>query len=352
MSRTRTETRAPIRDGEGTSGNTPTFEDQIRSYRNIQRVKHQAGRKLKQLRGQHSRSLESRIDPDAQLQISRRRRSDMVPAEVLYDAQRDNPLHRVYQHYSERRIRVTEEGEQEDLRFITEQSYNTLRREGFQHIHLGLMMVRVHGLHVRHAGTQVLVVLRDTRWPDERQVIGTMEVDMSTGTQLVYVVPDMMMSVEDFYEHVQLAVQTRGYEGWQGESNLIVTTALVGRLTNTSYASFRYNVQNVAEHLATNGIQAIPGQPRTIEQLKGERWELKTTRVVRAQTPTPPPSPSPTPTPTPHTNTTHHPPTCLLACSTAPRKSSSRWITSSVARAPSKTVFPSFLSNRSTADSA
>ncbi|GKB74069.1 hypothetical protein Tco_0935481, partial [Tanacetum coccineum] len=71
-------------------------------------------------------------------------------------------------------------------------------------------MIRLHALHRRSAGTNALVVLRDTRWEDSRQIIATMEVDLSAGTQLVYTFPDMILSVNDFHNHVEVAIQTHG----------------------------------------------------------------------------------------------------------------------------------------------
>ncbi|XP_074576333.1 uncharacterized protein LOC141832867 [Curcuma longa] len=58
-----------------------------------------------------------------------------------------------------------------------------------QLIHLGLVMIRVHALHHRNAGVNALVVLRDTRWTDDRSIIGTMEVDLSGGIHAVSAAP-------------------------------------------------------------------------------------------------------------------------------------------------------------------
>ncbi|GKD14268.1 hypothetical protein Tco_1198675 [Tanacetum coccineum] len=103
-----------------------------------------------------------------------------------------------------------------------------------------------------------------------------MEVDLSTGTQLVYTFPDMIVSVNDFHNHIEVAIQTHGYDTWQGgESNLLITMALTGRLSNTSYMGFQYSVENVVDHLTTTSITAIPGERRSIEELEGMRWHLK-----------------------------------------------------------------------------
>ncbi|GKA99762.1 hypothetical protein Tco_0827756, partial [Tanacetum coccineum] len=222
-----------------------------------------------------NRTLETAVDPERQLEISRERRANLVPAEVLYSNNRSTARHRVYEHYSEQRILCVGEN-QINLRLCNEESYENLRNSGLQHIHLGIFMIRLHALHRRSAGTNALVVLRDTRWEDSRQIIATMEVDLSAGTQLVYTFPDMILSVNDFHNHVEVAIQTHGYDTWQGgESNLLITMALTGRLSNTSYMGFQYSVENVVDHLTTTGITAIPGERRSIEELEGMSWHLK-----------------------------------------------------------------------------
>nr|GEY77865.1 TPA: orf y [Tanacetum cinerariifolium] len=97
-----------------------------------------------------------------------------------------------------------------------------------------------------------------------------------SGTQLVYTFPDMILSVNDFHNHVEVAIQTHGYDTWQGgESNLLITMALTGRLSNTSYMGFQYSVENVVDHLTTNGITTILGERRSIDELEGMSWNLK-----------------------------------------------------------------------------
>ncbi|GJY94965.1 hypothetical protein Tco_0511326 [Tanacetum coccineum] len=215
------------------------------------------------------------IDPERQLEISRESGANLIPAEVLYLNNRSTARHRVHEHYSEQRILCVGEN-QINLRLCNEESYESLRNSGLQHIHLGIFMIRLHALHRRSAGTNALVVLRDTRWEDSRQIIATMEVDLSAGTQLVYTFPDMILSVNDFHNHVEVAIQTHGYDTWQGgESNLLITMALTGRLSNTSYMGFQYSVENVVDHLTTTGITAIPGERRSIEELEGMSWHLK-----------------------------------------------------------------------------
>ncbi|AAN75640.1 polyprotein [Taro bacilliform virus] len=268
-----------------TSSTVPSQQDQIRDYRNMQRVRHTAERAARRIfPGRFNRTLESQINPEAEIRLSQQRRAAMVPAEVLYNTSPSTRNQKVYQHYSEERILCTGQNQQLNLPFINESSYRALRESGQQHLHIGLIMIRVHPLHRRNAGTTALIVPRDIRWNDDRSIIGTMEIDLSAGSQIVYIAPNIMLSVEDFYRNIQLAIQTQGYENWNSaESNLLISRALIGRLTNDSFTGFQYNISNVAEYLHSHGVQAIEGQahPRTL----GNRWILQAPAPPRSLVP-------------------------------------------------------------------
>uniref|UniRef100_A0AAU7GJ24 RNA-directed DNA polymerase n=1 Tax=Nettle badnavirus 1 TaxID=3158948 RepID=A0AAU7GJ24_9VIRU len=258
---TRTMTHQLPRATEGSS-NTETVEDQIRGYRRLQRARHVAQRAIRRTIARDFRqSLEQQIDPDRELSLSRRRRANLVPAEVLYSHNNNEPSNRVYQHYEELRSRIIDN--QQDLRYIERESYDTLRRSGMQHIHIGMMMLRLQLLHRVDSGVSAVVVFRDTRWTDERQILSAMTMDLARGTQMVYTIPDILISIHDFYNHIQVCVQTRGYgPGWTGgDSNLIITRSLIGRITNTSQANFNYQIEGVSEYLTSQGVQAVPGEP-------------------------------------------------------------------------------------------
>ncbi|GJS49360.1 hypothetical protein Tco_0599481 [Tanacetum coccineum] len=145
----------------------PTQEGQIRGYQTMTRGRYQAARATRRVFGRYNYNitLESAVDPERQLELSKERRANLIPTEVLYSNNRS-----------------------------------------LQHIYLGIFMIRLHALHRRSARTNALVVLRDTRWEDSQQIIGTMEVDLSAGTQLVYMFPDMVISIDDFHNHVEVAI--------------------------------------------------------------------------------------------------------------------------------------------------
>ena len=81
-------------------------------------------------------------------------------------------------------------------------------------------------------------------------------------------------------------IQTHGYENWQaGESNLLISRSLIGRLSNDSFTRFNYNIQNVADHLVSHGVQAIPGRSHTTTELRGRQWTIRAPEVSQVQNP-------------------------------------------------------------------
>lgn len=152
--------------------------------------------------------------------------------------------------------------QQEQISLINPQSYERLMAEGYTLVHIGLIMIRLQTMHRRGAGTMALVAPRQTNWTDDRAITAVAEVDLSQGSQLVYFVPDTLMTIEAARNRLELVVQTRGYDSWTGrEPNLLTTRAMVGILTNTSHAAFRCHVNGVVNYLASNGIRAISGEP-------------------------------------------------------------------------------------------
>ncbi|KAG6484110.1 hypothetical protein ZIOFF_060904 [Zingiber officinale] len=209
-----------------------------------------------------------------------RERAAITPAEVLYHSRRDDAKHRVYLHRSEEAILCTD-NHQIDRTFIQETSFSQLQRSRMQYIHIDVLQVRLQILHRREEGTLALVLFRDNRWQDDRSIIATMEVDLSKGSQLIYVIPDIMMTIGDFFRNIQLSIATRGYETWQnGEANFLVIRGLIGRLSSTPNVAFAYEVNGVVDYLTSHGVIALPGRRYTTRQLQGLNWVVCPTNTI------------------------------------------------------------------------
>ncbi|ATZ69472.1 ORF3 polyprotein [Cacao swollen shoot Ghana K virus] len=265
----------------------PLFEDQIRSYRQRQRRMHNLRRQARRLHrslsqgvssshgGRYQETLEQEIDPQATLRQSMQERARLVPAEVLYRSRRDTVNHRVYTHRSEESILCTE-GSQIDRAFIQPESFDQLQRAGFAFVHVGILQVRIQILHRQEEGTMALIVFRDTRWTGDQSIFAQMEIDLTKGSQLVYVIPDTMMTIGDFARNVQISILTRGYENWQnGEANLLITRAMTGRLSNTPNVAFAYQIEGATDYLASHGVKAIAGKKFDLQHLRNQQWVLR-----------------------------------------------------------------------------
>ncbi|KAG6532258.1 hypothetical protein ZIOFF_006098 [Zingiber officinale] len=268
----------------------PLFEDQVREYRQNQRRRYNARRAIQRVTrritgGTYNNSLEQQLDPQTQLRLSMQERAAIVPAEVLYHSRRDDVHHRVYVHRSEEAILVT--SNQIDRAFIQPESYIQLQRSGMRFLHMGVIQERVQILHRQEEGTLALIVFRDNRWQGDQAIFATMEIDLTHGSQLVYVIPDTMLTISDFYKNIQVSILTRGYENWRnGEANLLVTRGLVGRLSNTPNVGFAYEVQNVVDYLASHGVRALPGRSYNTRDVLGHNWIIRQSVVNIPMQPT------------------------------------------------------------------
>ncbi|QOS14285.1 polyprotein [Chestnut mosaic virus] len=272
---------------EGSSALQPTFEDQLRNYKTWNRIKYEVARRVPLLRSKNTKALEQRLDPDMELKMARKRRAAIVPAETLYESNMTEARNQVYQHYSEQPLLVT--SNQVDLNFIQEESYQVLARSNYQMIHLGMAMVMITALHRKHAGTKACVFFRDTRWDNGKQSgLGTIEIDLSQGSQMVYIIPDFTLSIHDFYHYFQVCVMTRGYEDFKaGDSNLLITRAFVGRVSNENVINFRYRVQGALDYLTNKGMRVIPAKEMGTDHLKGGEWRAQPSSIRPAlQAPT------------------------------------------------------------------
>ncbi|KAJ8476366.1 hypothetical protein OPV22_020093 [Ensete ventricosum] len=232
-----------------TETGTPVIDDQIREYRNsrrvafeAQRMARQAGNIIGRIVGRQPRehTLAMVVDPNSELSRSLAHRARTVPGEVLYLTQRSSPTNRVYRNRTEERMLVT--NGQQDRSFIYPESFEELVNAGFEYIHLGVLQVRLQIMHRPYAGTLAL--------------------------------------------HIQISILTKGYRGFEGEANLLVTRSCRCRLTNVPNTGFAYNIEKVVEYLHSKGVKAIQAQKISTKQYQGTEWNIRPSEVVVPMQPT------------------------------------------------------------------
>ncbi|KAG6500548.1 hypothetical protein ZIOFF_040396 [Zingiber officinale] len=125
----------------------------------------------------------------------------------------------------------------------------------------GKLRVRIHILHRQREGAMALIVFRDNRWQGDQAILAIMEVDLTHGSQMIYVILETMMTIGDFYRNVQISILTRGYEAWQNsEANLLITRGMVGRLSNTPNVGFAYEANIPMQPAEVNSQTMVDGR--------------------------------------------------------------------------------------------
>nr|AFO11495.1 polyprotein [Sugarcane bacilliform virus] len=261
------------------------LNDQIRDYRRSQHLKHELSKKTAKALSwvkttddnPREQTLEMVMSPEAELERSPKKRARAFPAEVIYSPRSDDIHHRVFVGSSSQDVMVVDDN-QIDMTYIKEETFEKLEQAGFRYIHLGILAIRIQPLHTAWSGKLVFLVLRDVR-NNPPTTLGAMEVDLSKGAQLIYVLPNFMCTIKDFFHGIQLSIKTKGYEGWQGEANLHLERLITGRLSNTSNVAFKYKIDGVTAYLKTNGIKAIDAQKESTKKIRGGEWNIQPSKV-------------------------------------------------------------------------
>lgn len=212
------------------------------------------------------------------IQSLQHQNTDILPAEVLYKYRLFEKQQRVFQHYSQQQILCMKE-QQFNRTLVNHESYIKLKNAGYATIHVGAILLSVVGMHRRHYGAKVLLCLVDTRTTDLRKgIISQTEIDLDDNIEYIYITPERLsMTIKDFSEHLQLLIQTKGYEDWtNGEANLTIVTAVTARISNYVQHDFRTKEsKHIPQFLTSRGIKAIEGYKYNPTDLNGQLWNLE-----------------------------------------------------------------------------
>ncbi|KAF3773293.1 Polyprotein P3 [Nymphaea thermarum] len=90
-----------------------------------------------------------------------------------------------------------------------------------------------------------------------------MEIDLNQGAEIIYLVPNTYMSIRDFQKYLCVGIQTRGYEDMTEGDNLLISIAVVGRLSNNDQVRYNLNIDGIVDVVASQ------------EELAGLEWEMR-----------------------------------------------------------------------------
>lgn len=228
--------------------------------------------------------MESLISPEQQLDLARTKHADLVPAEVLYHHGFWETTPKVYQHYSEEFVKIFDN--QIEVDFLSPESKSKILAKGYPLIHIGLILIGVHGLHRKQRGAKVLITAVDASDSNpQKATIGTLEVNMDKCHEICYLAPDFSMTIRDFCQYFKLIIKAKGYETMaRDRSNLLITKALVGRLGKNSSTAYNLKVESVLAHLQTAGIKAVAGKEFSATDYDGGEWSIDMASQTTAPT--------------------------------------------------------------------
>lgn len=101
---------------------------------------------------------------------------------------------------------------------IEEDCFKQLKNEELSQAHLGLILVRVKGMHSETLGAKVLVCLYDNRFNSlEQSILGNIEIDMCNKRAIMAFSPDYIGNTSTLYKDIQIGTKSQGYEMKQGD---------------------------------------------------------------------------------------------------------------------------------------
>lgn len=105
-------------------------------------------------------------------------------------------------------------------------------------MHMELIVLGIKGLTRKNLGAKVLIVLYDDRCTYlEKPVIGSTEVNMTNNRRIFYISPNFLINLKEFGTHIEIEIQTKGYEEMNNGSNLLMCIGLLGKMTVNSKLS-------------------------------------------------------------------------------------------------------------------
>jgi hypothetical protein len=96
---------------------------------------------------------------------------------------------------------------------------------------------------------------------------------MNENKGIFYCSPDFMLDILEFGKHMKIGIQTKGYEGYNGD-NLLLCVGFLGKLLENSNSKFKVKLADVVELMGNKGIRLIKPLKYDPEELAGLEWNL------------------------------------------------------------------------------
>lgn len=217
--------------------------------------------------------LEEIIDLNRDIEIFSNNQLNTLNPREIYRTGVFTVITGLYRHHREQMFAVPD-GNQQIINLMTPEAINQLKIQKYKMIHLGLIVIGVIGLTRQKIGAKLLLILIDDRHQDlDRAIFGTMEVDMNNNIGIVYIAPNFTMDINDFYKHVKLVIQTKGYENFQGK-NILLDITFLGKCMSRHAPKIKIKLDKIIETLNSTGINFIKPMEIDSSILAGHEWNI------------------------------------------------------------------------------
>lgn len=158
---------------------------------------------------------------------------------------------------------------------MSQEAIKQLKIQKYKLIHLGLIVIGIRGLVRQKVGTKLLLILIDDRHQDmDKAIFGMMEVDMNNNIGIVYIAPNFSMTINDFYKHIKIIIQSKGFENFIGK-NILLDITFVGKCMFKYTPKIKIRLDKVIETLNSTGISFIKPMKIDSSILAGHEWKIE-----------------------------------------------------------------------------
>ena len=221
-----------------------------------------------------SRTLEDLIDVNNNLQIYSNQQLQSLNPKVLYGINQLSFSSSVYRHQREEALAIPDE-KTVILTLMNDESQKQIESKKHNFIHLGLIAFGFRTLVRKGTGAMALVILFDDRHYDkDKSIVGLAEIDLNAGSAITYIAPNFVMTIDDFCNHIKIAIQTRGFENFTGK-NIGLDLIFLGKTMSYINSNYKLKLKNLIDSVSSKGIKFIPGKEISSLTLAGLEWNIQ-----------------------------------------------------------------------------
>ena len=129
-------------------------------------------------------------------------------------------------------------------------------------MHLGVILIRIIGLHRKEIGAHVNINLLDTRNNSiGRALLANAEVNMNQNYAVIGCIPQFCIDLKEFTEKIKITINTKGYDMEPGSKNLSIIIGFIGKTTNSLSLKCMMEFDDIVQTFGSKTVNMIEAKP-------------------------------------------------------------------------------------------